>query len=511
MNLQRCGLLKLCRWRPQCSNINVSSNISQDEITLNNLCKYLHISENVAQHLVIKHPVINKLEEDHIRKIVQTVHELGFAKEILLEEPQLFGILPVTLKYRFQVLTECGIKYISPDLIKSYLPIIKQRPIGNLKKSGLIPSNVNVENRLATYMTQWPTSLTNYIWENVNKLSLYTIRLKIIQRYLELLLDLTHEEFYRGIETYPTVKHRPLEVINESLTILQSQIMMPTHKIKTNMYLVHADPENLKNILIKFRYIGGIDIKEVIRLHPKIAMKNYDTLVEIRKILKEYNIGDEAQRRCFDIYTLSSNTVRERLEKAKSIPEFNTFYQHPRFLKMIHYNNTAIRRLQKLYSNNKKCLSLNILSGSSAHYETFEKAPGDRLGKGKDLLFCISQALGKKYKSNDIRNVIKRHPFWINIPLVQVKYVYQKLSNEFTPEDIYENCPILLYPWNKIKDILVIFKKCEMQIPIPNCHENIDKSKLNNSQILSLVLYALEKNHYFTGNGVWVEEKKYII
>ncbi|CAH1643447.1 unnamed protein product [Spodoptera littoralis] len=44
---------------------------------------------------------------------------------------------------------------------------------------------------------------------------------------------------------------------------------------------------------------------------------------------------------------------------------------------MIYYKTTAIKRLNKLYRNNKKCVSLNVLSGSSAHYEVFEKAPGN--------------------------------------------------------------------------------------------------------------------------------------
>uniref|UniRef100_A0A2H1WGD6 SFRICE_002784 n=1 Tax=Spodoptera frugiperda TaxID=7108 RepID=A0A2H1WGD6_SPOFR len=73
----------------------------------------------------------------------------------------------------------------------------------------------------------------------------------------------------------------------------------------------------------------------------------------------------------------SLKTIRERIEQAKNIPEFSTLINHPRFLKMIYYNTTAIKRLNKLYSNNKKCVSLNVLSGSSAHYEIFEKAPGN--------------------------------------------------------------------------------------------------------------------------------------
>ncbi|CAB3237267.1 unnamed protein product [Arctia plantaginis] len=329
----------------------------------------------------MKYPVVAKLNEERIQNLVETVNEIGFTSEGLIKEPALFGILPVTLKYRYKVLIECGIENVSPMLVATYLTLLRQRSIEELKTSQILPQHINVENRLAGYMTQWPTSLTTLINEDVNKSTLFTLRLKIIQRYLELVLDLTKEEFYRGISTYPTTKHRPLAYINESLKILQSQIAIPNHKIKSNLYLLHADPENLKNIIYNFKNIGGIDIKEVIRMHPKLAVKNCQTLLDIRKVLEEYNISNEAQRRCFDIYTLGPETVRERLEKAKSTPEFSMFFTHPRFLKMIHYNKTAMKRLGKLYANNKKCLSLNILSGSSAHYEVFEKAPGDRLEK----------------------------------------------------------------------------------------------------------------------------------
>ncbi|XP_028158384.1 transcription termination factor 5, mitochondrial-like [Ostrinia furnacalis] len=483
---------------------------STENLTSKKLSDLFNISENSAQFICLKHPVINKLDNERLGSLLTTMDELGFHKKLLIEEPLLFSILPITLKYRYKVLEECGIEKVNVDHILSYLPIMKKKTIGDLKASGMLLDFVKVENRLASYMTQWPTSLTTLIYGDIDKNTLYSLRLKIIQRYLELVLDLSKEEFYRGIKTYPTIKHRPLQTINETLNILQSEIMIPNHKIKTNLYLVHADPDNLRKIVHKFRTIGGIDVKEVIRLHPKLATKSYSTLSEIRKILNEYGISNEAQMRCFDIYTLGPDTVRERLEKAKKIPEFKTFFNHPRFLKMIHYKNTALKRLTNLYGNNKKCLSLNILSGSSAHFESFEKAPGDRLGKGKDLVFCISQCLKGKYSSNEIRKSLKRHPFWINIPLVQVNTVYEKLSKSFSSRDIYENCPILLYPWNKIREALNLYnnKNSQQKLLIPEC---VDLTKLSKSQKLSLVLYLLEKNHYFTGNGVWSEEKKALI
>ncbi|KAI5634779.1 transcription termination factor 5, mitochondrial-like [Phthorimaea operculella] len=497
----RVGLL----WRPFYHRTVVLMN--GYERSLSALCNHLNITEIQAEYLSLKQPVVKKLTETKIKELIDTLEELGYPKNSLLEEPLLFGMLPITLKFRHQVLCECAFQEVSIKHILSYLPLVKQKTIGYLKNRNEIPAVINIENRLASYMTQWPTSLTTLIYGDINDCTLHVLRLKIIQRYLELVLDLTKEEFERGIETYPTIKHRPLAVINETLKILQSQIMMPPHKIKNNLYLIHADPDNLKNIIYKLKTIGGIDIKEVLRLHPKLATKNYTTLVEIRKVLQEYEISNEAQMRCFEIYTLSPTTIRDRLEKAKTIPEFSAFFKHPRFLRMIHFKNTAMKRLAKLYDNNKKCLSLNILSGSSAHYETFEKAPGDRMGKVKDLVFCISQSLGSKYKKSDIRNKIKRHPFWLNIPLVQVQYVYQKLSAEFSPEDIYHNCPILLYPWSKIREALNLLKRNPNEGLLRLFGENLDLNQLNKSQTLSLVLYLLEKNHYFTGNGVWIEEK----
>lgn len=488
-------------------HLHACNNIQENKTYVQYLCTYLNIPESKAQYLSMKHPVITKLNEDRIKKLVDTVTEIGFANEILVREPALFGILPITIKYRYKVLQECGIKDVTPGLIATYLTILRQKTISELKYSCQIPVHLNVENRLASYMTQWPTSLTTLIYEDVNKSTLYTLRLKIIQRYLELVLDLTSEEFSRGIETYPTIKHRPLEYINETLKLLQSQIMMDNHKIKSNLYLIHADPENLMNILYKVRTIGGIDVKEVIRMHPKLAIKNCQSILHIKNIFSEYSIGDEAQRRCFDVFTLAPDTIKERLEKAKSTPEFSVFYNHPRFLKMIHHNKIALKRVSKLYENNKKCLSLNILSGCSAHYKIFEKAPGDRLGKGKDLLFCISQSLGKKFNMSHVRNVLRRHPFWINTPVLQVKYVYEKLSEQFSDSDIYENCPILLYPWKKVRDIINLIKNKQLHIQYPVFHEDFSFEALSNSQKLSLVLYLLEKKHYFSGNGVWSEDR----
>ncbi|XP_032514797.2 transcription termination factor 5, mitochondrial-like [Danaus plexippus] len=488
--------------------ISFSTNYCTNGNNLNYLCKYLNISKDKAQYLSLKYPVMKNLDVVQIKEIVDILYQSGLDRNMILKNLSLFSLSPITLKFRQMVLQECGIRNITPDILHTYLTVLKQKKIGELKASGLISTNINIENSLASYMTQWPTSITTLVYGDIENLTLYSLRLKIIQRYLELMLDLTCEEFERGLHTYPTIKHRPLQTINKILNLLQREVLMPNHKIKSNLYLFQADPDNLNDLIYKFCSIGGIDIKEVFRLYPKLVMKKYSTMLEIKNVLEEFGISNEAQKRCFQIYTLSPSTIRERLENAKTIPEFKTFFNHPRFLKIIHYNTKALKRIMKLYDNNKKCLSLNILSGSGAHYEVYEKSTGDRLGKSKDLIFCITQSLGHSYSASSVRNIMKRHPFWINIPLVQISYVYDKLSTQFSASDIFENCPILLYPWNKIKSTMEQLDKGHSKNVPALCNENINTKCLTKSQKLSLILYLLERNHYFTGNGVWTDEKQ---
>ncbi|CAF4883724.1 unnamed protein product [Pieris macdunnoughi] len=491
------GRLKLC-----CRLQKFMRMISINHENLYTLCRHLGISKDKAHFIMLKQPYITKFCEEDIQSMVKTVYDLGYPKDILIDYPNLFYMLPVTLKNRYKILEECGFKEITPQLLLSYLNIMKQKTVGELRSGGLIPQFFNMENRLASCMTQWPTSLTTLIYGDVNSLTLHSLRLKIIQRYLELVIDLTEDEFLRGLKTYPTLQHRPLKAINETLVILQSQVAMPKYKIKSNLYLIHADPDNLTQILFKLRELGGIDVKDVIRMYPKLATKNYSTLQEIKDILEKHGIGSEAQSRCFQVFTLSPRTVEERLTHAKTTPEFSLYINHPRFLKIILYNKTVLKRIINLKNQNKKCLSLNVLSGSSVRYESFEKAPGDRLGKGKDLVFAISQVLGSGFPTKNIRNTLRKHPFWINIPLVEVRYVCDKLTKDFSPQDIYDNVAVLLYPWNKIRKTIEDIHKVEA------LNGHVDINKLNKTQQLSLVVYMIEKEHYFSGNGVWTDDQQ---
>lgn len=470
------------------------------------LSKIMNIPKTSADYMCLKYPMLVKLKKPQLQDVIDTATHLGLNTQALLEEPIIFSIPPITLKLRYRVLQECGLYSISAYHIANCLNIIRRRTIGHLREDGTLIPSINIENHLARYMTQWPNSLTTLIQCEINEQTLYSLRLKIIQRYLELLLGMNQEEFCRCLHTYPTIKLRPLKMISETLSILQNIINMPLYKIKNNLYLVHANSDNLKQIIYEQKSIAGIDIKEVLRMHPKLCLVNSSNIEKIKDIFKVYEISDEAQQKCLNIFSLGPNTIRDRLEKSRETPEFKVYLNHPRFLKIILYNKNATKRVLDFYKTSKKCLSLNSLSGCTEDFKKYIKSPGDRSGKGKDILFCIAHELGKKYTIMDVRKNIKRHPFWINIPLVHIKSTCEKLSIDFSKEDIFQNCPILLYSFRDVKQALKIIENNHFKAL--SFIEHIDMSKLNKSQILSLVLYILEKNHYFSGNGVWNDENQ---
>lgn len=473
------------------------------------LQKFLKLTDTDAENLLNKCRSIEKLSKNHINEVADVINEIKIDKSNIRGHPNLLQLLPITLKCRYNILSECGFKQVSAEYISSYLHLVKKKNIHDLKKNGLIDKSTDVKDELVKIFTGWPSSPPIRENLNENEISLFDIRMKVLQRYLELTLDITPDDFCKSVNVYPRLKHRPLRSVSDTLILLTSQLTMPIHKIRANFFLLHANPENIRLLLFKLKSIAGVNVKEILNMRPILCNTSYNTFIETGKVLKEYSISEEAQRRCFEIYTLSPDTVRHRLEEAKTIPEFEALFCSPRLLKIIYYSKRAKLRLQVLKELNKKCFSLNVLSGSSKHYEVFKKGSCDK-SKGIDLLRSVCSSLGPAMRLELIRKEFGRHPHWVNVPVSQAKQTCEKLKNDFMSADIYLNCCILLYPWSKIEKYLNILQYYRSgnfdRKNFISAIEHLDCTALTNVQVLSLVQYVLEKEHYFTGNGIWYDQ-----
>lgn len=63
-----------------------------------------------------------------------------------------------------------------------------------------------------------------------------------------------------------------------------------------------------------------------------------------------------------NIFHLSPNTVKERLEDIQSVPEFRIHLSNPKILQLIIHHNRAKSRLNFLHQVKLKCASLYLLS-----------------------------------------------------------------------------------------------------------------------------------------------------
>lgn len=63
------------------------------------------------------------------------------------------------------------------------------------------------------------------------------------------------------------------------------------------------------------------------------------------------------------------------------------------------------------------------------------------------------------------------------------------------------------------KYVLMIFffrEKIKVVLDLMRNHEEINYMELSNIQKLNLILYFIEKEHHFTGNGIWAKSDEVV-
>jgi hypothetical protein len=228
------------------------------------------------------------------------------------------------------------------------------------------------------------------------------------------------------------------------VNILRDRLHFSDERIINNGYLLYADPSNILNILKNIPEIGGHDVREILIRRPKILMSNWESIQKIVNHITHAGIPEKLIIKCLEVLTLGPDTVLERLMDLKKTDEFNVLCNHPRVLRLVHYQNKALSRLNYLQQLKVKCASLHILSASSDTFEKYAREGIDKT-KGKDVVHYLA----KTFKSEEtvVRSTLSRHPNWCHVPILSVKASLDFLKyKKFTNEEIYENIHLLLYP-----------------------------------------------------------------
>nr|CAD7431291.1 unnamed protein product [Timema monikensis] len=291
-----------------------------------------------------------------------TTEEFNISEAEIREQPDVLSILPVTIQNHGMVLKEGGFISVTAWLLLNYQMVVKKR-VSLLKAHGYIPTNVDPVASVQSYLGELKPSP---IPSGDSFLEAHKAALR---QYLMWRLEMSPEEIDRVLKTYLRIRHKSVRLIRRSLDILEHDIGLTKEKIRNNGYLIHSHPDNTLDTLRLVETLGGLPTRQVFRMHPKIIMTTTETLLRTKQFLEEHGISEEATRRCFDIFTLSSDSVNTRLKELSSIPAFNALQTHPRVLRLVHYQQKARARLDYLQDIRVKCASLHILCSSQKKFQ----------------------------------------------------------------------------------------------------------------------------------------------
>lgn len=449
------------------------------------------ISKKEVDSMLAKHGKFYMLDKEDVQESYDTLQEYKII-DGLLEYPGVLTTSATTLKNRHEVLNECSFSQVTLKILHRYLTIMN-KPISLVKTYGYIPQNANVAERLAEMINSGKTA------QEARKLeangTLNDLRRFFIDDFLRQKIQASEKDLQKIWHSYGRIRHRPIKTISQSIDLIRREMNFSNEKILKHGYLLYGDPENTEKIL-SMGTLLGVDIREVLECHPKILMSNHKSIKQIVDILREHEISETAMQKNWLIFTLGPRTVANRIAYLKEVEEFRVLLNHPRIGRLIYYQNKAIHRLNYLKDNKIFCASLNVLSSDSESFHRYAQNGIDAT-KGKEIVGTIAKKLNRNTK--DIRKYLSRHPNWCHVPLVSISAVYEYLQQKgFTESDIYKNIHILFYPLAEI-----IRKSEAIEREALDFIKDINWKSLSKSQYLALILYIIEIDFHFAGDGIW--------
>ncbi|XP_052863857.1 transcription termination factor 5, mitochondrial [Anopheles cruzii] len=480
--------------RQMCSAVN------KDQINVLDAARFYAPHLGVPQSKVYKWLLQNRSLVELDR--TETLKKVAFLKYVnvtmseIFEKPKILQCHLITLENRTTILRECGVlEALNLNVVSSSLRLMRNS-VARLKQFRLIPADLNMYDQMKRQFDL--TVEPQFRWDDQSKVC--DMRASFIDEFLFQRLGITETERQKLWTSYSKIKNKSFGHTQRVIDVLQHDYKFSRDRLLANMYLLHADPENLLRFPEHVTSVAGIEFKELALKYPKLVMINHVTFAKTIALLKEHNIPESELLKCLCVLTLSPNTIEQRIERLKSVKEFEVLGKHPRVLKLIHHQKKASIRLEYLQQLKVRCASLDVLSSHSGNFERYVRDGCDRT-KGRDTAHFLKNMFGEP--GTAALEQMKRHPNWFHVPIVQMKDTIEALlKQKFTTSDMLDNIHILLYPLGRIEEKLTVLDT-DAKI---NEELGVDVGKANSSQKLALALYLIEMDFHFTGDGVWPEQ-----
>lgn len=376
---------------------------------------------------------------DDLRHSYDQLLQLGLPANEIRHKPKVLAKNALTIQNHYHVLQEIAFRPIGVGALVKYVSITN-KSVDRLKELDFVDADVNMPQRLADRLRVDLDPQRAYATDG----RVRDLRRAVLNTFLRAEFDMSAGEQDRIWSTYTNLRHKAFGSIFEAVEVCRDLLGMSTERIKQHPYVLYADPANVRQIVAQGT-LGGIDARQLLWRRPKIMMTNCRNLLRAQQVIRDFGVPDTAFPRCVEIFTLGPDTIYERLCDLRKIREFDVLVNHPRVLRLVHYQMKARARLEYLRKMKVNCVSLHVLSSGSVSFERYARTGVDRT-KGVDILMLLRQRLAGA-EATEIRARLNRHPNWCHVPAVSVKQVLDWLESVgFSVECIYANVHVLLYP-----------------------------------------------------------------
>ncbi|CAH1176044.1 unnamed protein product [Phaedon cochleariae] len=478
--------LKLCC---RCETVKLTkrflTNVSPNVEILSDL---LGVSTETAKHYVSEYK-LHYRDGDNIINNIRFCQNLGFSNESILKTKHLLSSRPVELEGHFMAMQEGGFHDIGPKTLAKARTLMKRR-ISFLKSEKFIHKTTNVPKYLISYIED--KNIAAKIPEDYSDEEIWNvIQSKIIQTYLRLRLGATEDDIIKLFRIHKIIKNKSLRFIQENIRLAED-LGFEHRRILKYGYILHSFPAYTQTTLTDLSNLAGANMRQAMLSYPKLFMTDPKNIIKIYGILKEFDIPDEIIRKQMNIFHMSPETVKLRLQEIEKSPDLKVLFSHPRILKLIVHHNRTKSRLSFLQQLQLRCATLSILkTDQNDEFEEYIKE-GKDVNKLNDLICFLKDLFSLDEKS--LKKMIKLHPFHLQVPLKDMKDTFDYLREQkFKKTSIYKVLYILLYPKEKVRNILTMIRY----------NKDIKFNSLSEINKLNLILYFIEKEHHFTGNGIW--------
>ncbi|GFT01438.1 hypothetical protein NPIL_32931 [Nephila pilipes] len=459
----------------------------------NKLSNILDCSKHTARELISKNNNILSLDSDHfIRNATFCGRYFRFSD--IVEFPCLISLESSILQHRYYSLKELGCSNIAASHILRFPQIIKKTPVELAKENIYFYQNDGFDSFMS-FLSESSADDRSEIKQRLQKMysdgnTLWKIKESMNAEFLSSKLDCSLSKAHHMFHRYPPLRVQSVLNTTHLIDLLFQRLNFSISKVTHIPSLLSLHHEIAEEFLEKTPDILGIDTVEIVHKSPVILRRPVDTVREVEKILKKFNISDKQLLCCPKIVTFTPRTLKQRLEYLCSSEEFALMHSYKKFLWLVYHYNNVKSRLDILKALDIP-FSINTFLVTNTCFQKYLSICKYNSHAVNDVVHYLAGSFKKSEKEISLK--LKEFRTIHKICLTNTVRVMQFLFDEgVSQQQIYNGLGIIAYDLDVVKEY---FKELPNH---PSCQPF--QEWLTHYYLVHLLIYTIEADNDFKPN-----------